>query len=291
VAFAAAAFAAASVQSLEAASAAATTAAIDAVVALDIEDGDGDGDGVGDNSLPPRAPPSLSAPSHAAAQPSSSSLQPQPPSGEALSAPELVLAADARDEATMDNIRAANIDTVRCLLLAMFVNAAILITAAAAFHEQGFSDVATLEQAHELLLHVVRDGRAAAILFGVALLASGQSSTITGTLAGQIVMQGFLQIKAAPNLRRVVTRLIAVVPAAITAATSGDQGINSLLIVSQVVLSFQLPFAVIPLMQAVCDEELMGARFAVRGCSRVAGWLIAALIIGLNGYLVFVQFS
>ena len=282
---AAAAFAAASVQSLEAAAAAATTAAIDAVVALDIEDGDGD------DVPPPHAPPSSSAPLHTSAQPPSSSSQPQPASGEALSAPELVLAADARDEATMDNIRAANIDTVRCLLLAMFVNAAILITAAAAFHEQGFSDVATLEQAHELLLHVVRDGRAAAILFGVALLASGQSSTITGTLAGQIVMQGFLQIKAAPNLRRVITRLIAIIPAAVAAATSGDQGINTLLIVSQVVLSFQLPFAVIPLLQAVCDEEVMGARFVVRGCSRVAGWMIAALIIGLNGFLVYVQFS
>ena len=189
----------------------------------------------------------------------------------------------------MDSIRAATIDTARCLFLALFVNAAILITAAAAFHTSGHDDVATLEEAYEILGNVLPNGRAAAILFGIALLASGQSSTITGTIAGQVVMEGFLQIKVAPNLRRLLTRLVAIIPSAIAAGLGGDSGINMLLIVSQVVLSFQLPFAVIPLLHIVSDEKVMG-KFSIKGFRLYLGWGIAILIISLNCWLIVKQF-
>jgi manganese transport protein len=189
----------------------------------------------------------------------------------------------------MDTVRAATIDTIRCLFLALFVNAAILITAAAAFHTSGHEDVASLEDASEILANVLPNGRAASIIFGIALLASGQSSTITGTIAGQVVMEGFLQIKVAPNLRRLLTRLVAIIPAAIAAGFGGDSGINMLLIVSQVVLSFQLPFAVIPLLHIVSDEKVMG-KFTIKGFRLFLGWSIALLIIALNCWLVFTQF-
>lgn len=190
---------------------------------------------------------------------------------------------------TMDTVRAATIDTIRCLFLALFVNAAILITAAAAFHKSGHEDVASLEDASEILANVLPNGRAASIIFGIALLASGQSSTITGTIAGQVVMEGFLQIKVAPNLRRLLTRLVAIIPAAIAAGLGGDSGINMLLIVSQVVLSFQLPFAVIPLLHIVSDEKVMG-KFKIKGFRLYLGWSIAILIMTLNCWLVFTQF-
>ena len=126
-------------------------------------------------------------------------------------------------------------------------------------------------------------------MFGIALLASGQSSTITGTIAGQVVMEGFLQIKVAPNLRRLLTRLVAIIPSAIAAGLGGDSGINMLLIVSQVVLSFQLPFAVIPLLHIVSDEKVMG-KFSIKGFRLYLGWGIAILIISLNCWLIVKQF-
>jgi Mn2+/Fe2+ NRAMP family transporter len=129
---------------------------------------------------------------------------------------------ETAESETMDSVRAATIDTIRCLILALFVNAAILITAAGAFHTSGHEDVASLEDASEILANVLPNGRAASIIFGIALLASGQSSTITGTIAGQVVMEGFLQIKVAPNLRRILTRLVAIIPAAIAAGVGGD---------------------------------------------------------------------
>jgi len=196
---------------------------------------------------------------------------------------------ETAESETMDSVRAATIDTIRCLILALFVNAAILITAAGAFHTSGHEDVASLEDASEILANVLPNGRAASIIFGIALLASGQSSTITGTIAGQVVMEGFLQIKVAPNLRRILTRLVAIIPAAIAAGVGGDSGINMLLIVSQVILSFQLPFAVIPLLHIVSDEQAMG-KFTIRGFRLYLGWAIALLIISLNCWLVVKQF-
>jgi hypothetical protein len=187
-------------------------------------------------------------------------------------------------------LRSVAVETASLLLVALFVNCSILITSAAAFHSRGLNDVATLEEAHELLQRVVGDGHAAAVLFALALLASGQSSTITGTLAGQVVMEGFLELRVSPALRRFVTRMIAVVPAAAAAAFAGDAGLNQLLIASQVTLSFQLPFAIIPLLQAVSDERIMG-QFALRGCRRVAGWACAALICALNAVLLAYQFG
>ena len=187
-------------------------------------------------------------------------------------------------------LRSSAVELAASLLLAFFVNAAILITAAAAFNARGLTEVVTLEDAHALLAGVVGDGRAAAVLFGAGLLASGQSSTITGTLAGQVVMEGFLDIRVAPALRRVLTRLLAIVPAAVAVATAGDAGLNGLLIFSQVALSFQLPLAVVPLLQCVTDERLMGA-FAVRGCAKALGWAIAALITSLNVVLVVLNFT
>lgn len=178
-------------------------------------------------------------------------------------------------------LRSAAAETVGCLAVALFVNVAILVTSAAAFHSRGLTDVATLEDAHALLGTVLKDGRAASVLFALALLASGQSSTITGTLAGQVVMEGFVDVRVRPALRRVVTRVVTIAPAAIAASLAGDAGLNQLLILSQVVLSFCLPFALVPLMVVVADAKVMGAH-AARGVARAAGWVITAVIVALN---------
>ncbi len=187
-------------------------------------------------------------------------------------------------------LRYARLDTVIALGIAFFVNAAILIVAAAVFNQQGRHDVASIETAHELLTPMLGAG-AASTVFALALLASGQNSAVTATMAGQVVMEGFLQWRLPLWLRRMVTRLIAIVPAAVIAALYGAQGTGQLLILSQVILSLQLPFAVIPLLQATSDSKLMGAAFVNRPLTRIAAWLGAGLIIGLNMKLLWDLFS
>lgn len=177
-------------------------------------------------------------------------------------------------------IKFATIDSSVALMLALFINSAILILAAATFHTAGRTDVAEIQQAHELLAPML-GAAAASTLFAVALLASGQNSTVTATLAGQIVMEGFLAIRLKPWLRRLITRLIAIVPAVSVAALYGESGTAKLLVLSQVVLSMQLPFAVIPLVAFTSDRAKMGA-FANPRWLKLAAWTIAAVIVGLN---------
>jgi manganese transport protein len=177
-------------------------------------------------------------------------------------------------------VRLATIDSTVALSLAFFVNAAILIVAAAAFHVSGRNDVADIEQARALLAPLLGVPVASAI-FAVALLASGQNSTVTATLAGQIVMEGFLDLRLPPWLRRLVTRLLAVIPAVAVLALLGDGGTTPLLILSQVVLSLQLPFAVLPLVLFTGDRRLMGA-LVTPPTWRALAWVVAAAIVGLN---------
>ncbi len=181
-------------------------------------------------------------------------------------------------------ITLATIDSTFALALAFFVNAAILILAAAAFHGTGRTEVAEIQDAYYLLTPVLGVS-AASILFGVALLASGQNSTITGTLAGQIVMEGFLNLRLPVWLRRTITRTLAIIPAVIVVAIYGEGGATKLLIFSQVVLSLQLPFAVVPLVRFTSDEARMG-QFANRGSIRFTAWSVAAVIICLNCLLL-----
>jgi manganese transport protein len=175
------------------------------------------------------------------------------------------------------------IDSVVALNGALLVNAAILIMAAAVFYERGIV-VTEIQQAHQLLAPLLGTTMAG-ILFAVALLCSGQSSTMTGTMAGQIVMEGFLNIRMRPWLRRLITRMIAIIPAAITIWISGEEGTFRLLIFSQVVLSMQLPFAVVPLIHFTSDRKQMGA-FANAGWLRGLAWAVALIIVGLNIRLV-----
>jgi manganese transport protein len=170
-------------------------------------------------------------------------------------------------------------------MFAFFINAAILIVAAATFHNTGHQDVADIMDAHKLLSPLLGTGLAS-ILFAIALLASGQNSTLTGTLAGQIVMEGFLNIRLNPWLRRLITRLIAIVPAFIVIWIYGEKGTGSLLILSQVILSMQLSFAVIPLVNFTNSKEKMG-RFANGPVLKVAVWIIAVAVVGLNIYLLY----
>jgi len=177
-------------------------------------------------------------------------------------------------------IRLATVDTMVSLSLAFLINAAILILAASVFHTSGRTDVADIEQAHQLLSPMLGAG-AASVVFALALLASGQNSTITGTLAGQIVMEGFLDLRLPVWLRRVVTRMLAIVPAALVIGIAGEGSTTSLLVLSQVVLSLQLPFAVIPLVSFTSDRRLMG-EFASPWGLRIAAWAVAAVIVVLN---------
>jgi len=174
-------------------------------------------------------------------------------------------------------------DSVIALNAALFVNAGILIMAASVFHKRGV-EVNEIQQAH-LMLAPLLGTTVASFVFALALLASGQSSTMTGTLAGQIVMEGFVNIRLRPWLRRIITRLLAIVPAVIAIAIAGDQATYQLLIFSQVVLSLQLPFAVIPLIHFTSDAGRMG-QFANRPWVRVLAWLTALIIVGLNVRLV-----
>jgi manganese transport protein len=180
------------------------------------------------------------------------------------------------------------IDSIVALNGAFFINAAILIVAAAAFYTRGI-EVTELGQAHALLENVL-GSTLAPVAFAVALLAAGQSSTITGTISGQIVMEGFLNLRMKPWLRRFVTRGLALGPAVVAIALAGDQGVYKLLILSQVVLSLQLPFAIIPLLHFTSDSKKMG-RFANPLWIKLLGWLVAAVIITLNTKLVFEQFG
>jgi len=177
-------------------------------------------------------------------------------------------------------IRLATIDTIVSLGLAFLINAAILILAASVFHAAGRADVADIEQAHRLLSPMLGAG-AASVVFALALLASGQNSTITGTLAGQIVMEGFLDLRLPVWLRRIVTRLLAIVPAALVIGIAGEGSTTSLLVLSQVVLSLQLPFAVVPLVMFTGDRRMMG-EFASPWALRLAAWAVTAAIIVLN---------
>lgn len=185
-------------------------------------------------------------------------------------------------------IRWAVTDSTVALMLALFVNAAILIMAAAVFHQSGRTDVQEIEQAYELLTPMLGVG-IASTLFAVALLASGVNSTVTATLAGQIVMEGFLHLRMAPWARRLVTRGIAIVPVVFVTALYGSEGTARLLVLSQVLLSMQLPFAVIPLVRFVSDRGLMGRFVTPRWLGAIA-WLIAAVIVVLNVKLLFDTF-
>ncbi|MES2044124.1 MAG: Nramp family divalent metal transporter [Pseudomonadota bacterium] len=188
------------------------------------------------------------------------------------------------DEGKRDALRHATIDSNIALFLALFINAAILILAAAAFHRSGRTDIAEIGQAYHLLSPVLGAG-AASVVFAIALLASGQNSTVTGTLAGQIVAEGFLDLNLPIWLRRMVTRLLAIVPAVFVVAASGDVGATRLLVLSQVVLSLQLPFAVVPLVAFTASRAKMGALVSPVWL-RVAAWTIAAVVIGLNTTLL-----
>ncbi|WP_033923516.1 Nramp family divalent metal transporter [Sphingomonas sp. 37zxx] len=177
-------------------------------------------------------------------------------------------------------IKYATLDSTIALMLALLINSAILILAAATFHTAGRTDVAEIGDAYQLLAPMLGVG-VASTLFAVALLASGQNSTITATLAGQIVMEGFLRIRLPAWQRRLITRLLAIIPAVTVAALYGDSGTAQLLVFSQVVLSMQLPFAVIPLVAFTSDRAKMGG-FANRPALKWAAWIVAAVIVTLN---------
>ena len=177
-------------------------------------------------------------------------------------------------------IKFATIDSTVALMFALFINAAILIMAAATFHSSGQNNVAEIKEAYQLLSPTLGVG-IAGTLFAVALLASGQNSTLTGTLAGQIVMEGFLNIRLKPWLRRLITRLIAIIPAVICTAWYGENGVTKLLVLSQVILSMQLSFAVIPLIMFTSSREKMG-EFANRLWVNILAWTTASIIVILN---------
>ena len=176
------------------------------------------------------------------------------------------------------------IDSVVALNIAFFINAAILVMAAAVFYRSGHTEIASIQDAHALLAPLVGTGLAPA-LFAVALICAGQSSTITGTLAGQIVMEGFVNIRLRPWIRRLVTRALAIIPAVITIAVAGEEASGELLVFSQVLLSMQLSFAVIPLIHMVSDRKRMGA-FAIRPGTKALAWACAGVIASLNVKLV-----
>jgi manganese transport protein len=181
-------------------------------------------------------------------------------------------------------IRFANVDSAFALSIALFVNAAILIVAAAVFHRRGLFNVAAIQDAFKLLSPLV-GASGASTLFAVALLASGQNSSITGTLAGQVVMEGFIHIRLKPWLRRLITRSLAIIPTIVVVAITGEQGTEKLLILSQVILSLQLSFAVVPLVLFTGSRARMGEFVNGRALQALA-WFTAALIAALNAWLI-----
>ena len=192
-------------------------------------------------------------------------------------------------EQKREAIRFASIDSAVALMFALFINAAILIMAAATFHGSGHQDVGEIGDAYKLLSPLLGT-TLASVLFAVALLCSGQNATLTGTLAGQIVMEGFINLRIRPWLRRLVTRLIAIVPAVIVIALYGDKGTTPLIILSQVVLSLQLPFAVFPLVMFTGDPHKMGP-FVNPTWVKVLAWTVAIVIAVLNVYLLYQTFT
>jgi manganese transport protein len=196
---------------------------------------------------------------------------------------------DRDDTGRRAAIRWATIDSTIALMLALFVNAAILVVAAAVFHANGKTDVAEIEDAYSLLSPLLGVG-IASVLFAIALLASGLNSTVTATLAGQIVMEGFLRIRLPHWARRLLTRAVAIVPVVVVTAIYGEQGTAKLLILSQVVLSMQLPFAVIPLVQFVSNRKKMGD-FVVSRTVSMTAWIVAGIILILNFKLLFDLFA
>ncbi|WP_296143622.1 Nramp family divalent metal transporter [uncultured Flavobacterium sp.] len=177
------------------------------------------------------------------------------------------------------------IDSTIALNLAFFVNAAILILAAATFHKNGYFEVAEIQDAHQFLEPLLGT-KWAPVLFAVALIAAGQSSTVTGTLAGQIIMEGYLNLRIQPWVRRIITRLIAIVPAVVVIGIYGDDITGKLLIFSQVILSLQLGFAIIPLIHFVSDKSKMKG-FHIGKWTKIASWIIATTIVSLNAKLVY----
>lgn len=193
------------------------------------------------------------------------------------------------DTSKGEAIKFATIDSSVALMSALFINAAILIMAAAVFHTSGNQNVAEIGDAHKLLAPLLGTGLAST-LFAVALLASGQNATLTGTLAGQIVMEGFINLRLRPWLRRLITRLIAIIPAVIVIGIYGDAGTGPLLILSQVILSLQLPFAVFPLVMFTSDPAKMG-KFVSPVWVKVLAWSVSIVIAGLNVWLLYQTFA
>ncbi|MGZ3865653.1 MAG: Nramp family divalent metal transporter [Bacteroidia bacterium] len=179
------------------------------------------------------------------------------------------------------------IDSAIALNLALFVNAAILILAASAFFKNGYFEVSQIEDAYKFLSPLLGHS-IAPILFAVALIAAGQSSTVTGTLAGQIIMEGHLQLRIQPWMRRLLTRLLAILPALITCFAMGEDATGKLLVLSQFILSMQLPFAIVPLIFFTSDKKIMG-EFAVKPLFRFLGWIAVIIIAGLNFYFILSQ--
>lgn len=186
---------------------------------------------------------------------------------------------DRSDFGIRQALKFNRIDTTIALNIAFFVNAGILILAASVFFTSGNSHIAEIKDAHQLLPKFL--GSTAPILFAVALIAAGQSSTVTGTLAGQIIMEGYLSLRINPWLRRLITRLVAITPAMIVILIYGEDEVTALLLMSQVVLSMQLGFAIIPLIHFVSDKKTMG-KFVIKPITKIAAWLIASVLIFLN---------
>jgi manganese transport protein len=191
-------------------------------------------------------------------------------------------------ESKREAIRFAMLDSSLALGFSFFINAAILILGAAAFHSHGLTTIADISEAYKLLTPVL-GASLASVLFAAALLCSGQNSTLTGTLAGQIVMEGFIHLRLKPWLRRSITRSLAIIPAVIVIGIMGEGAVTRLLIFSQVILSFQLPFAIVPLVQFTADRAKMG-EFANSRWVTVLAWIVAAAVIALNLYLLVLIF-
>ena len=191
-------------------------------------------------------------------------------------------------EKRWEAIKFGTIDSTVALSLALFINSAILIVSAATFHFSGNQNVAEIQDAYQLLSPLLGVSAASAI-FGIALLASGQSSTLTATLAGQIVMEGFLQMRLSPLLRRLATRLLAILPALIAIIFFGEKSTGSLLVFSQVILSLQLSFAVVPLVMFTSNRRLMG-EFVNPPWLKISGWLVTTIIVSLNLWLLLQTF-
>lgn len=196
---------------------------------------------------------------------------------------------DRTDFGIKQAIKFNRIDSTIALNIAFFVNAAILVLAATVFWKTGRQDVAEIKEAHHLLDGLLGT-KLAPILFAVALIAAGQSSTITGTLAGQIVMEGYLSLRINPWIRRLLTRLVAIIPAVIVIVVFGDEKIDALLVLSQVILSLQLGFAIIPLIHFVSNKEKMG-KFTINNLQKTGGWLIAAILVSLNLKMIWNEIS